>query len=835
MNCREAERQISDRMDSSLSAATQQALDSHLAACPACARLNDHFHSLSQGAAALKAIEPSSAVADRVVSRWKPLPNRLSWRPVILTAGAAAAIALVAFSFRPTGVSPQGKLTNSVAAKPDLGLSQKSAPKFTGYSLPEPMQGPAAARSRSTGLSRLGWHVEPVSTPARLMDDLAYINPDPAQSAARWSILGRRDLSRIERLLASVRRTGDDFVSIPYPPIASTGSSAERAAIASYQKEAAVVDPRLTRKLTLGVKGVSFEALCKRLKDELGVDFAAGRNVADDKVTIFCKEKPVRDLMRQITRVFGFAWRRTGEPGAYAYELTQDLKSQLLEEELRNRDKNEALLALDKEMEKLRDLAKLSPDELRERANNAEGEEKKKLENLARYWGAAQMYYNLSPDEMSALRSGQELKYSSAPGYGAQPLPESLKSGIFQSMGDVRIQAGNGELRMGNAQNVPNGKPPAEVEGAFAQAGLSLDRSELGETKLEGMSGVGVNMDGAAGRINHKDPLGVGMSPSVQNPRNATVNAKLATAPEMKKMVTIATKASTQIKPDRTMPAPPEANGSTEPSGPAATSADVLEAIHQATGMDVVGDYFTRLYTPDQVSSRNATVFAAVSRICDTMRVKWNREEGWLQFRSAGYFHDRLKEVPNRLLERWAAKRKEAGTLGTDELIEIASLNEAQLNSTPVALGARALYGLEEWTLASNGNLRPNWRFLAAAPVSFRKAILSEKGASLSTLPPSAQQKFLSLVVAERNPDGLRLEDIPQTTLKLSLDPSAMNGDQPAAQNERPKSAVEFKYTHALPEGGNWVWTTGPFSDSINTDGPGSATNDIRNRRQKPR
>lgn len=836
MNCRDAERQLSYGMDSPLSASTEQALELHLAGCPACARFSEQLRSVTRDAASLRQIEPSQPLAGRAVAAWAHSPAHFAWSPAKFAAGAAvitiAAVALTSALYTHS-VYPHAPLSRKhVTANESIASVRQ--PAASGEDRAAAKTHLAAASWQAPGpkgTSRLSGGVEQTaaSASARPVDDLTYLNPDPAESTARWNAMARRELNGVERLLASIRRTGDDFVTVPYPPIASTGTDAERAAIAAYQKEAEVVDARLARKVTLQLKGVSFEALCRQLKGELGIEFTAGRNVADDKMTVFCREKPVRDLMRQIARVFSFSWRRIGEPGAYAYELTQDLKSQLLEEELRNRDKNEALLALDKEMEKLRDLAKLSPDELRERAKGADGDDKKQLENLARYWGAAQLYYNLSPDEMSALRSGQDLQYSSAPGYGAQPLPDNLKAGIFQSMGDIRIDAANGGLSMGPADRVPNGKPPAEVPGAFAQAGLSLDRSELGETRLQGMSGVGLNLGNAACRMNHADPLGVGISPSVQNPRNATVNVKLAVSPEMRKLVTIAPKPSAQLVPDHVYPAP-RPDSSTEPIGPMATSADVLEAFHLATGMDVIGDFFTRLYPPDQVSARNMTVFAAVSRICDTMRVKWNRDEGWLQLRSAGYFHDRLKEVPNRLLERWAAKRKETGTLGPEELIEIASLNDVQLNSTLIAQGARALYGLNEWELARNGNLRSNWRFLASTPASFRKAILSEKGASLSTLPPVAQQRFIATVIADRGAEQIRLEDIPQTTLKVTIDPSAMNGNPPADNNEHQKSAIEFQYSHPTPDGGNWTWKIGPFSSNTNTNGGNTAARDLRKR-----
>src|SRR5439155_12830243 len=96
------------------------------------------------------------------------------------------------------------------------------------------------------------------------------------------------------------------------------------------------------------------------------------------------------------------------------------------------------------------------------------------------------------------------------------------------------------------------------------------------------------------------------------------------------------------------------------------------------------------------------------------LHMGWTEDGEWLQFRSTSYYDDRLKEVPNRLLARWAASRRRQGTLMLDDLIEIAGLSDAQLNATNMAEGARACFGLEEWDLAGNRNLRRQFRYLAS-------------------------------------------------------------------------------------------------------------------------
>src|SRR5438128_6816877 len=117
------------------------------------------------------------------------------------------------------------------------------------------------------------------------------------------------------------------------------------------EPEKEVVDPRLTEKVTCAFKATALADLCEKLKSDTGIQLTAGPSVADEKVTLFCEKLPLREVMRQLSRSFGYTWLRSGKPGEYRYELVQDLRSQLLEEELRNRDQHASLLSLARAME----------------------------------------------------------------------------------------------------------------------------------------------------------------------------------------------------------------------------------------------------------------------------------------------------------------------------------------------------------------------------------------------------------------------------------------------------------------------------------------------------
>jgi hypothetical protein len=197
------------------------------------------------------------------------------------------------------------------------------------------------------------------------------------------------------------------------------------------------------------------------------------------------------------------------------------------------------------------------------------------------------------------------------------------------------------------------------------------------------------------------------------------------------------------------------------------TSAEVLEAIHRATGMPIVADYYTRLYKPDSVSVKNQPLFEALNRVCDTMRLRWKKDGAWLQLRSTSFFHDRLKEVPNRLLAGWVASRKANGALTLDDLLEIAALPDAQLDAESMAEGARELHGLVEWDLARRRGLRPHLRFLAQLAPAQRQQALGRDGLPFTKLSLPLQQQFIAIAFGG-SADRLRsLEELAQTIMRV--------------------------------------------------------------------
>jgi hypothetical protein len=744
----------------------------------------------------------ASAHSPRSLPFWRLRGHHVS--PVAATLAAGLLLAAFALSITrrdrssirqdaSSVMAPQGDTHRDVhAPRP---LPRPWMPGTNRQAGPRRLVGPDARGTARPGLTAKGTppasgdtsRRQHATSPAFRRGNLFAMNEHPAVSVHAAVPVAEQT----ESLEARVRRqipVRDDFVSIPFPRLVSTSDRQIAAAVENYQREAAVIDTRLSREITVQQKATALSELCERLRADTGVQLAAGSSVGDEKVTLFCEKRPLREVMRQLSLPFGYTWLRSGKTGEYKYELVQDLRSQLLEEELRNRERNAALLALDREMQRYRKYLDLAPDEALARAQTAAPEEKKLLERLAKDgWGPIQMYFRLSPNDFAALKSGQELTFSAEPdpddGLAPRPLPADIARGVFQSLRDVRVVRRDDGFMPAEPSDL-NGLRLTAVPEARALLMLRPSQSELGQFTLGGGSGyraLGTIRVFGAGAEATDRPYAIGQSPASAHPDNRQANASLAGDPALRRRVSVRPQPSCEGA-RRPMPDTHQAQGAgrpipgeppsgkpqligvpaesprsdgrsksgelirggkivegtgAQPSGgrsipgetasgkPRVTHADLLEALHRATGLPIVADAYTRLYEPEAVSLHDQPLFDALNQLADTTRLRWHFGDGkWLQFRSASYFNDRLKEVPNRLLARWSASRRQHGALTLADLAEIAQLSDAQLDAAEVAEGAQACFDLQEWPLAQ-GMARPHLRYLATLTQAQQQAAIS--------------------------------------------------------------------------------------------------------------
>lgn len=796
MRCHDARILMTRRLYEPLARGDGAGLARHLEECASCREEYDGIARLVEGLRRMADAEPAPAVADIPVdvagirsrsARSTMAPLRIAGGLAALACGAVAA----GLAFR--GTHPPVTAVNH-GAKSGPAISHGKVPPPPQPhdvhpvpprpTVPYPDDGnrgerPVMAHRTSPPPSRQPAPREQVAADRPSMPDEAYLDGNDPE-LTWWFARAGANQKVLELIRKRLPKVQDDFVRVPFPWLAAadTRGAGLGDAVRKYEKEARVVDTRLFENVTLQLKATSLDEFCSELGKRVPVRFRAARGVRDEKVTVFVKDKPTRDVMRAVARLFGYGWVRSGEEGDYRYELVQDLRSQLAEQEMRNQDTNAALLALDEKMGAYRPYLELSPAQVEEKARAAQGRDRELLRRAAgRNWSGMQVYHRLTPLERAALAGGEPLRFSSDSTRPDRRLPEEWRRPLLEAWGDVAIAWSDRQnnLVVGPEQLLKDsGLNPTRLvdwPGASVNVALKIDRSELGELLLQVESGyVSPYKDstpGAAGTVT----LATGQSPSVVKPDNALPNRGLRSLPLFTREVSLHPKPSCPVlaaaEAARKQGRNPETAQeeairrlrtghsftSTEwqrrerddrLQQPHVTTADVWEELHRRTGMSIVADSYTRLYPVPPVTVEKAPLFDALCKVSDEMRVRWKKDGEFLLCRSTSFFWDKLKEVPNRLLEHWRADREQQGGLPFADLLELAGLSDSQLDSRIVGEGVTHCWGLREWDLLGRpvgyDSPRPWLRLLAELPEEKRLRTLQPEGLPVGSLTPQEQQ-----------------------------------------------------------------------------------------------
>lgn len=771
MRCHTARLLINRGVREPLTGADELSLNGHLSRCSGCRSESAQLHRTERLVEQARATAPASLPpfpedftqrlhGQSVSSRLIPhsIPNHAGgkpyWLPALGVSAGVGAVAL-ALSFVPPAERPAAPPTPQVAAS--LPDPKRVPARLTTAPVPPASRKQPSRREAPVGNSkRTAQAPEPAVIP-----DERYLNGETDSLQAVWAGSLHRPT------LSAAPQEERDFITVTVPPVAAADPSGAAAAVREQQQRAQLVDPRLQRQVTLHLKAASLEELCAELKEQTRVDLTATVGVRDEKVTVLVKDMPARNVLRAVARLFGYVWARSGEDGAYRYALTQTLSDRLAEEELRNRDTRAGLLALDEQLARFAPFAGLSREELKRRLPGASPEQKRQIELLLRGagWGGMQVYSNLAPRDLAQLRTGRVVQFGLRGAPADYQLPPTWKGPLLEGL-RMTLIGSDGPF------------DPTQKPGAYPTIGLKLNRSELGRLTLEANAGVlSTNDQGVDQGILTTEVLSTAQSPSVAAPHNAELNRTLRGREPFTRTVTLRPKpscprggprdpqAQTEAPDPEQVRAAARAGSIPEVPAPHVVTADVWEAVHEATGLPVVADSYMRLY-PQSVTIRERTpLFDALNGLGDTLGLRWKQDHGVLLGRSTSYFWDKLKEVPHRSLRRWRENADREGGLPLDDLLSMAGAADEQLDSALVGQVVRHCWNLPEWELLRDphASTRELARMLAALPPGALQSTLSEKGLSFRELPLAAQRQLVDL-----SPSWL-LNGVPTETLRLRV------------------------------------------------------------------
>ena len=85
-------------------------------------------------------------------------------------------------------------------------------------------------------------------------------------------------------------------------------------------------DKRLDQKVKVFVKSKNLHDLFGDLSTKTGVKITASRKLWGERPIIYFHSRPIRDVMTEISGLYGYRWLISGKPGAYEYEMFEDIR-----------------------------------------------------------------------------------------------------------------------------------------------------------------------------------------------------------------------------------------------------------------------------------------------------------------------------------------------------------------------------------------------------------------------------------------------------------------------------------------------------------------------------
>lgn len=86
-----------------------------------------------------------------------------------------------------------------------------------------------------------------------------------------------------------------------------------------------LTDTRLDRKVTVCVKSMNMQDIFAQIRKQTGVRIVVAKELKGERPIIFYRDKPLRDLMAEISALYGYYWLAKGQKESWTYELFEDM------------------------------------------------------------------------------------------------------------------------------------------------------------------------------------------------------------------------------------------------------------------------------------------------------------------------------------------------------------------------------------------------------------------------------------------------------------------------------------------------------------------------------
>jgi hypothetical protein len=469
-------------------------------------------------------------------------------------------------------------------------------------------------------------------------------------------------------------------------------------------------DKRLNRKVKVFVKDKNLNQLFADLTTKTGVKLTVARSISGERAIIYFHSRPLRDVMTEISGLYGYYWLPKGKPGAYSYELFEDIRHSRLREQRKKerRDRqNSLLLAL---------AAKMVDGGLDD--------------------SVSQRLIQANPDAEWNLKDPAALEYAKIlQGLGTDFLCRALADGkakcAFRDLPpDVQkrlYERDKASFDMINASSSEAGEAPSlpvlTTIADMMDAEIYVNRHGGGDYMSPVFSlgtmvqGTGCNSDWPDSSISEKDYRGlIGWSV----PPEVSGDAGVPVEPAITKRELSWVVYSEGLR-----------------------FGDVLQAIAEQSSRDVIADYRFQDAVRGLLGAIEKEPLNKVTRlVCSTYNSACRADAQTIRFRRNDWFlNDPPVEPPAELIARCWADIEQKGSLQFDDILDLAFLPKAQQDW----YGFWSMPGASTATGYSSSWVRL-WAILNAEQI---ETASSKEGLPVSDL--SAQQ-WQSLIEWSRSP-----------------------------------------------------------------------------------
>lgn len=440
-------------------------------------------------------------------------------------------------------------------------------------------------------------------------------------------------------------------------------------------------DAALDKHVTLAVKGEALSDVMPTLEKQTGARVRAAKEIADQKVTIYVDDKPLREVMQGLSSLFGYFWSVKSYSTGTIYEIWQDEKSAKALTSQREKAIDAALRAAWEKMRFKAELAAKTPEEREAlRVELSQGASKDSPQTKARVDAIAQvqkeplqgicagMLADLPQNYSSLLRLGVSVRFDTRSTEPEWTISTTTRKTIAEQLDNMTSQMSVTVSGM----NLPTGDVDPDsvnlnvaikIQGSLLQilgtvAGMTKPPSD-GSARTMMFPRVRPVILAQEAIGSHVDPAklpGGGDTSAWKDKAGITADDL--------------TKAS-------------EAYPADARTG-LLNRSDILDILHRKLGLQVMSDHYSHwtrwLITEDMSVLDILKLLYPIegAMALTTQKADWGYDGKLLYVRVRDILSADSSESPNRLVRHWADVYRDKGGLGLEEQADIAALGADQ-------------------------------------------------------------------------------------------------------------------------------------------------------------